>query len=87
MQNEKPGFFERFTKKGAEGGGVQVSHFYIESVLNTTRTSFDEEAARLRREYAEKKGVIIEKVAEERAIIEGLEAEAQVDDSVEVRRA
>ncbi len=87
MKDEKPGILERFTKKKAqreEEMGARIAS--AEGVLDAAKEQFNAESARLQAEYAERKRAIMGKVAEERKQIEALEAEADIDRSVEVRR-
>jgi hypothetical protein len=87
LYEEKAGFLERFTNSKAQRVAEMESRVSSsESVLESARADFDIEAGKLQREYAERRRVILEKVSEERAAVEKLEAEAQIDGSVEIRR-
>ncbi len=87
LAEEKPGLLERFTKKKAQSEETLRARITsADGVLNDAKASFIEEAARVQSEYAERRRGILEIVAEERKEIEKLDAEAQVDGSVEVRR-
>lgn len=87
LGEEKPGLFERFTKKKAQSeDALRARIASAESVLDDAKASFTEEAARLQAEYSKRRSGVLDIVSEERRQIEKLEAEAQVDGSVEVRR-
>ncbi len=86
-QGVKASFLERFTNKKAQKVAELESRIAAaESVLNSTKAEFDAEATYLQDEYIQKKRGILEKVAEERAVVEKIETEAQVDGSAELRK-
>jgi len=83
----KPGRFERFTHAKAQAEeGVRANLASAENVLESAKATFADELARLQGEYEKRKGEILEKVAAERREIDALAAEAEIDDSVELRR-
>lgn len=87
LEEKKSGLFERFTKKKAQSENAMRARIAsADGVLDDAKASFMDEAARVQSEYAERRRGILEIVSEERKEIEKLEAEAQVDSSVEIRR-
>jgi hypothetical protein len=83
----KAGFLERLTNtraKREEEAKARLAD--AEKGIEVTKTRFADELTILQGEYERKRQEILEKVAAERREIDRLGAEAEVDDSVEVRR-
>jgi len=81
------GLLESLTKSKAKRVQEAKERLTVaEKELNAAKTSFAKELANLQSEYEHKRREILEKVRFERKEIEKLEAEAEVDGSVEVRR-
>lgn len=87
MEEKKAGIFERFTNKKAQSENTLRARITsAENVFDSTKSSFREEAERVQREYMERRRYLLEATSEERKDIEKLEAEAQIDGSIELRR-
>ena len=84
----KAGFLERITKTRAKREEeVREKLADAEKGVEVTKVRFAEELTALQGEYERKRQKILEKVAAERREIDRLSADAEVDGSVEVRRA
>jgi len=83
----KAGLLEGITKSKSKREQEARSRLAAaENEIDAAKASFAEELAGLQGEYERGRRVILEKVAAERREVEALEAESEVDGSVEVRR-
>lgn len=86
-RDSKAGLFEMITKNKAKLEQEAADRLRkAEKALEDAKTSFAEEQKRLQADYESKRREILERVAAEKKQVEALEAEAENDDSVEVRR-
>lgn len=87
VRASKAGLFEGFTKSKAKREEEAAARLATaENELETAKASFAVEQADLQSAYDDERRVILERVAAEKREIERLDAEAEVDGSVEVRR-
>ena len=88
VSKSKAGFFEGITKSKAKREQEARAKLTVaEKELENAKASFAVELTGLQEEHERKRHAILEKVASERREIDVLETEAEVDGSVDVRRA
>ena len=87
VRSEKAGFLERFTKsKATREQEIESRLSSTEKVLESTKTQFADELAKIDTDYEAKRRSIIVRVEEEKKLIADLGAEAERDGSAEARR-